>query len=71
MSRSQWPSGLRRGFAVARLLGLRVRIMSGAWMSVSCDYCVLSGRCSVMGRSLIQKSPSECTCVSECDQVQQ
>jgi hypothetical protein len=41
--RSQWPRGLRRGSAVARLLGLRVRIPPGAWMSVSCEYCVLSG----------------------------
>jgi hypothetical protein len=27
----------------ARLLGLRVRISRGAWMSVSCECCVLSG----------------------------
>jgi hypothetical protein len=42
--RSQWPRGLRRGSAVARLLGLRVRICQGTWMSVCCDCCVLSGR---------------------------
>jgi hypothetical protein len=36
--------GLRRGTAAARLLGLRVRIPPGAWMSVSCECCVLSGR---------------------------
>ena len=41
--RSQWPLGLRRGSATARLVGLRVRIPPGAWMSVSCDCCVLSG----------------------------
>jgi hypothetical protein len=28
----------------ARFLGLRVRIPAGAWLSVSCDCCVLSGR---------------------------
>ena len=28
----------------ARLRGLRVRIPPGAWMSVSCECCVLSGR---------------------------
>jgi len=28
----------------ARLLGLLVRIPPGAWMSVSCECCVLSGR---------------------------
>jgi hypothetical protein len=40
----QWPRGLRRGSAAARLLGLRVRIPPEAWMSVFCQYCVLSGR---------------------------
>jgi hypothetical protein len=34
---------LRCGSAVARLLGLRVRIPPGEWMSVSCECCVLSG----------------------------
>jgi hypothetical protein len=34
--RSQWPSGLRRGSAANRLLGLRVRIPSGTWMLVLC-----------------------------------
>ena len=42
--RSQWPRGLRRVTAAARLLGLRARIPPRAWMSVSCDCCVLSGR---------------------------
>ena len=32
--RSQWPSGLRRGFAAIRLLGLRFRIPPRAWMFV-------------------------------------
>ena len=41
---SQWPRGLRRGFAAARLLGLWVRIPPGARMPVSCECCVLSGR---------------------------
>jgi hypothetical protein len=44
MHRSQWPRGLRRGSAAARFLGLWVRIQPGAWMSVSCDCFVLSGR---------------------------
>jgi len=43
VSRSQWPHGLRRGSAAARLLGMRVRIPPGAWMSVCCECCVLSG----------------------------
>ena len=40
------PNGrsLRRSSTAARLLRLRVRIPPGAWMSVSCGYCVLSGR---------------------------
>ena len=42
--RSQWPRGLRRGSAVARLLGLWVRIPPGAWMFVCCECCVLSDR---------------------------
>jgi hypothetical protein len=42
----QRPRGLRRGSAAARLLELRVRIPSGAWMSVCYEYCVLgTGLC--------------------------
>jgi len=36
--------GLRRRSAAARLLGLRVRIPPGPWLSVSFECCVLSGR---------------------------
>jgi hypothetical protein len=45
-STSSAPSnpGLRRGSTAARLLGSWVRIPPGAWMSVSCECCVLSGR---------------------------
>jgi hypothetical protein len=43
-SRSQWPRGLRRGSADDCLLGLGIRNPPGAWMSVSCECCVLSGR---------------------------
>ena len=42
--RSRWPRGLRHTSAAARLLRLRVRIQPGAWMSVCCECCVLSGR---------------------------
>jgi hypothetical protein len=42
--RSHWPRGLRRGSTAACLLGLWVRIPPRAWMSVSCECCVLSGR---------------------------
>jgi len=36
--------GLRRGSASSRFPGMRVRIPPWAWMSVSCECCVLSGR---------------------------
>jgi hypothetical protein len=42
--RPQWPRGLRRGSAAARLLRFWVRIPPWAWMSVYCECCVLSGR---------------------------
>jgi len=42
--RSQWPRGLRRRSTAACLLGVWVRIPPGAWMSVCCECCVLSGR---------------------------
>jgi len=35
---------VRRRSVAARLLGLWVRIPSVAWMFVSCECCVLSGR---------------------------
>ena len=56
---SQWPRGLRCASAAARLLGLRVRIPPGAWMSVSCECCVLS-EVSSTGRSLVQRSHTKC-----------
>jgi hypothetical protein len=40
---AQWPRGLRRGSAAARLLGLRFRITLGAWVSAPYECCVLSG----------------------------
>jgi len=64
---SQSQRGLRRRSAAARSLGLRIRIPPGAWMSFSCDCCVLLGReVSATGRSFVQRSPTECG-VSEYD----
>ena len=40
---SQWPCGLRRRSAAARLLRSWVRIPPGAWMFVCCECRVLSG----------------------------
>jgi hypothetical protein len=31
-------------YEAARLLGLRVRIPTGVWITVRCEYCMLSGR---------------------------
>jgi hypothetical protein len=42
--RSQWPRGLRRRSAAARLLRSWIRIPRGAWMFVCCECCLLSGR---------------------------
>ena len=42
--RSQWPHGLRRRPATARLLRLWVQIPLEAWTSVYCECCVSSGR---------------------------
>jgi len=42
-SRSQWPRILRRGSAAARVLRVRVRIPSEAWISVCSDCYMLSG----------------------------
>jgi hypothetical protein len=63
---SQWPRVLRHASAAARLLGLRVRIPPGAWMSVSYEccvcvcvcVCVLSNRGLWDGRPLVQRSPT-------------
>ena len=44
LCQSQWPRGLRRGSAAARLLRSWVRIPPWAWMFVCCECCVLSGR---------------------------
>ena len=57
-SRSQWPSGLRRGSAAGRLLRLRVRIPPGAWTFVCCKCCQV--KISATDWSLVQRSPTDC-----------
>ena len=65
---SQWPRGLRRRSAAARLLRLRVRIPQGAWMSVCCECCVLSGR-SLCDELITRSEESyRLWCVVVCDQ---
>jgi len=44
---------------------------SRTWMCVSYTYCVLQVEVSETGRLLVQRSPTECVCVIESDQVQQ
>jgi hypothetical protein len=44
LCRFQWPRGLRRGSAAARLPGFRVRISPVTWIHITCECCVLSGR---------------------------
>jgi hypothetical protein len=48
----------------ARLLGLRVQILAGAWMFVSCGLCC-QVEVSASGRSLVRRTPTECVvCLS-------
>ena len=58
---------LRQGFAVTRLLGLRVRIPPGVWMSVSCECCVLSGEVLCDGPITRPEESYRLCCVTECD----
>jgi hypothetical protein len=67
-SRSQWPRGLMRGSLAARLLGSWVRIPPGAWMSVTCECCVLSGRGLCDGLIPLPEDSYRLWCVSNvCD----
>ena len=70
MCRSQWPRGLRRRSAAARLLlRLWVRIPPGAWMSVCCECRVLSGR-GLCDELIIRSEESyRLWRVAVCDQV--
>jgi hypothetical protein len=57
-SRSQWQRSLRLCSAAVRMLGLWVRIASGAWMSASRECCVLSGRGLCVG--LVTRPEESC-----------
>jgi hypothetical protein len=67
VSRSQWPSGLRRGSAAARLLGLRFRIPPGVGCLsvVSVEY--LSGRGLCDGPITHPEESYRLWCVLVCD----
>jgi hypothetical protein len=60
---SQWPRNLSFGSAAARLLGLRIRIPLGEWMSVSCVCCLLSGRGLCVGLTTIPEDFYRLWCV--------
>ena len=64
--RSQWPRGLRRRFAAARLLRLWVLIPPGAWMFFCCECCVL-GRGLCDGLITRPEEFYRLWCVVECD----
>jgi hypothetical protein len=65
-SRSQWSHGLRHRTATARLLGLWVGIpQEHGYLSFASAVCC-QVEASVSGRSLVQRSPTECG-VSEYD----
>jgi len=64
-SQSQWPRSLRCGSAATHLLGPQVEILPEAWIllvSVVCCQVEVSG----MDWSLVQRSPRERECESEC-----
>jgi hypothetical protein len=63
LSRYWWLHVIRRGSVVAGLLGLRVRIPSGAWISISCECSVSQLGVFATGRSLVQRSPTDIVCV--------
>jgi hypothetical protein len=64
---SSWSYSLKRGCEAIRLLGMRVRTPLSAWISDSCEYCVLSERSlRRTDRSSIGVLPS-LLCVIECD----
>ena len=67
VGRSHWPRGLRRVSTAVRLLGLWVRILPGAWISVSFEYCVLSGRGLCGGLITRPEESYRLWCVVVCD----
>ena len=55
--RSGGARGLRRGSSASRLLGMRVRIPPGAWMSLVNVACC-QVEVSATSRSLVQRCPT-------------
>jgi len=57
------PVAVRCKAWVFRLLGLRVRIPPGAWMSVFCECCVLSGSGLCVGLMIRSEESYRLWCV--------
>ena len=64
---TQWPRGLRRRSAAARLLRFWVRIPPWSWMSLCCKCCVLSGRGLCDGLITRPEESYRLWCVVVCD----
>ena len=58
---------LRRGSAAAHLLRLRFRIPPGAWLSVCCECCVLSGKGLCVGLITRAEESDKVWCVVVCN----
>jgi hypothetical protein len=69
LGRFWWPRGLRCTSAAFRLLGLWVRIPSGARMSVFCECCVLSGRVLCVGLITRPEESYRVWCFVVCDRA--
>jgi len=65
--RSQWSRVVRSRSAVTRPLRFWVRIPPGAWISVCCDCCVLSGRGLCDGQITRPEESYWPWCVAVCD----
>ena len=63
MRRSQWSRGPSPGSAAACLLGLWVRIPPRAWMLISCECCMMSGRGLCVGLITRPKESYRVWCV--------
>jgi hypothetical protein len=57
---SAHPAGLRRRSAASHFLGLRVRMPPAAWISVFVGIVCYQVEVSATGRSLVQRSRTDC-----------
>jgi hypothetical protein len=69
MCRSQWPRGVRRGSAAARMLRLWVRTPQGAWKIVCFECYVLSGTGLCDELITLQEESYRLWCVVVCEHM--